>query len=247
MQNRHSLLWLAFAFFSFSLHAQTTYLPLWSKEGWLLDRMEIKAQKDNDLNLSTVKPYMRKAYVAVADSFRKMVEAGNIPASLTKTDLYNLNRLQANSSEYSTFSAHNFPSWKTKKPLGKGFMETRGNILEVNQPNFYLSVNPALALYQGAESNNDDPLYFRSFGATARGLIGRKIGFNVLATSNNESGPVQFRQFIQANSAVPGANSFSKKDKNAVSYTDFRGSVTWNVTKYINMQFGRDQQFIGNG
>lgn len=247
MQNRHSLLWLAFAFFTTGLFAQTTYLPLWAKEGWLLDRMEIKAQANIDLNLSTVKPYMRKAYVAVADSFRMLAEAGSNPAFLTKTDLYNLNRLQANSSEYSKYSAENFPEWKTKKSLGKGFMETKGNVLEVNQPNFYLSVNPAISVYQGVESDYDDPLYFRSFGASARGLIGKKIGFQVLATANTESGPVQFRQFMQNNSAVPGAHSFDKKDKNAVGYTDFRGSVTWNVTKYINMQFGRDQQFIGDG
>jgi hypothetical protein len=159
MQIRHSLLSLAFAFYSFGLVAQTTYLPLWAKEGWLLDRMEIKAQKDNDLNLSAVKPYMRKAYIAVADSFRQMAEAGHNPASFSKNDLYNLNRLQANSSEYSTFTAEKFPEWKTKRPLGKGFLETRGNILEVNQPNFYLSVNPAISVYQGVESNYDDPLY----------------------------------------------------------------------------------------
>lgn len=247
MQIRHSLLSLAFAFYSFGLVAQTTYLPLWAKEGWLLDRMEIKAQKDNDLNLSAVKPYMRKAYIAVADSFRQMAEAGHNPASLSKNDLYNLNRLQANSSEYSTFTAEKFPEWKTKRPLGKGFLETRGNIVEVNQPNFYLSVNPAISVYQGVESNYDDPLYFRSFGGTIRGMIGKRIGFQALATTNQESGPLQFRQFIQNNAAVPGANSFDKKVKSAVSYADLRGSVTWNVTKYINMQFGRDQQFIGNG
>lgn len=247
MQNRHSLLWLAFAFLTSGLKAQTTYLPLWSKEGWLLERMEIKAQQDNDLNLSAVKPYMRKAYVAVADSFRQMAEAVNNPAFLTKTDLYNLNRLQANSSEYSKYTLENFPEWKSKRPIAKGFMETRGNVLEVNQSNFYLSVNPAISVYQGMESDYDDPLYFRSFGATVRGLIGKKIGFQALATANTESGPVQFRQFVQNNAAVPGANSFDKKDNNAVSYADFRGSVNWNVTKYINMQFGRDQQFIGNG
>jgi hypothetical protein len=69
MQNRHSLLCFLIVLCSQQIYAQTTYLPLWAKEGWLLDRLEIKAQNDNDLNLSTVKPYMRKAYVEVADSF----------------------------------------------------------------------------------------------------------------------------------------------------------------------------------
>jgi len=59
-----------------STFGQTTYVPLWAKESWLLDRMEIKAGTNNDLNLSTVKPYMRKAYVAVADSFRLQLQRG---------------------------------------------------------------------------------------------------------------------------------------------------------------------------
>ncbi len=247
MQNRHSLLWVAFAFFITGLKAQTTYLPLWSKEAWLLDRLEIKARTDNDLNLSTVKPYMRKAYVGVADSFRQMLDSGFNPAMLSKTDQYNLNRLQANSSEYSKFSAENYPEWRSKKPLAKGIFETKGNIAEINTPGFYLSANPALAMYQGSESDYEDPLYFRSFGASIRGLIGKKIGFQALATANSESGPIQFRRFVEENAAVPGAGSFDKKGANAVSYADIRGSVTWHVTRYINMQFGRDQQFVGNG
>ncbi|MCU0375886.1 MAG: hypothetical protein MUF24_11315, partial [Chitinophagaceae bacterium] len=47
---------------------QTTYVPLWAKESWLLDRMEIKAGTNNHLNLSTVKPLARKTYVGLADS-----------------------------------------------------------------------------------------------------------------------------------------------------------------------------------
>lgn len=247
MQNRHSLLWLALAFLSYGLQAQTTYLPLWSKEGWLLDRMEIKVQKDNDLNLSTVKPYMRKAYVEVSDSIRKNLISGKNSPVLSSVDQYNLARLLNNSKEYrdplvdsNMISAGQWPS------IPKDF-RNRPNLIEVNKPNFFLSVNPSVAIYQGVESDNDNPLYFRSYGASGRGLIGKKIGFQFLATGNTESGPVQFRQFVARTTAVPGVNNYKTKENNAVSYADLRGSVTWHVTKYINMQFGRDQQFIGAG
>ncbi|QGW28699.1 hypothetical protein [Phnomibacter ginsenosidimutans] len=80
--------------------AQTTYVPLWAKEGWLLDRMEIKAGTNNALNLSTVKPYMRKAYVAVADSVRQLLLQNQNPWQLSAVDQYNLDRFQANNSEY---------------------------------------------------------------------------------------------------------------------------------------------------
>jgi hypothetical protein len=247
MQNRHSLLWLAIAFFTSGLQAQTTYLPLWAKEGWLLDRMEIKAQKDNNLNLSAVKPYMRKAYVAVGDSFRRNLVAGNNSPKLSHVDQYNLARFLNNNKEYRDTLVDSNMVITGQLPVIPQNFRNRPNMLEVNQPNFFLSLNPAISVYQGIESDYDEALYFRSFGATLRGLIGKKIGFQALATANNESGPVQFRQFVQQNSAVPGANSFEKEDNKTVSYADLRGSVSWNVTPYINMQFGRDQQFIGDG
>ncbi len=249
MQNRHSFLCLLIVLVSQQIFAQTTYLPLWAKEGWLLDRLEIKAQKDNNLNLSTVKPYMRKAYVAVADSFSGLLLQDQNPANLTKVDHYNLNRLQANCSEYSAFATDTLPAlWKNKRPVGP-FFPSKGNAVELRNPGFYLSINPAVSLQQGIESDNDEPVFFRSLGVTGRGLIGKKIGFQFLATANSEAGPQPFREFVNRTNAVPGANKYEIKgdDTSHYNYADLRGSVTWNVTKYINMQFGRDQQFIGSG
>lgn len=249
MQNRHSLLLLALAFFYLPIYAQTTYLPLWAKETWLLERMEIKAQTDNDLNLSAVKPYMRKAYVAVADSFRQLLLNKQNPIGLTAIDKYNLNRFQANSSEYSNITEKKvLNTWKTETSFGP-FYHKRANAFEVDNPGLYIAINPAISLQQTKESDNDGQSFFRAFGATGRGLIGKKIGFQFLAAAVSEAGTLPFRNFVSQNNAVPGANEFSIRgsDSTHYNYADIRGSVTWNVTKYINMQFGRDQQFIGNG
>jgi hypothetical protein len=249
MQNRYSLLCFAFSLFTCSLLAQTTYLPLWSKEAWLLERMEIKVQSDNDLNLSTVKPYMRKAYVAVADSFRRLQMEKQNPANFSKVDWYNLNRLQANSSEFSSVTDPKIlKSWKNESSFGP-FYKTRANAFEVNKKNVFIALNPAMALQQTKESDNDNQVFFRALGASGRGMIGGKIGFQFHATANSEAGILPFRRFVSENNSVPGANTFSVKgeDTTHYNYADIRGSVTWNVTKYINMQFGRDQHFIGNG
>lgn len=249
MQNRQSLLLIATLLCAGMVNAQTTYLPLWAKESWLLDRMEIKAHTNVDLNLSTVKPYMRRAYVAVADSMAVQLQAGSNPYDLTATDQYNLYRFMANSSEYSRFAAADIPAWKSKRSLGKGFFETPGNAIEVNNEGFYLSINPAVALQQGWEKDNDQGVFFRSAGLTGRGLIGKRVGFQFLATGNSEMGPLPFREFVERTSAVPGAYRYSVQgaDTSAFTYADIRASATVNVTKYINVQFGRDQQFIGNG
>ncbi len=228
--------------------AQTTYVPLWAKEGWLLDRLEIKAQTNNDLNLSTVKPYMRKAYVAVADSFRQLLLKGKNAASLSNVDQYNLDRFQANNSEYSFFDTASMPQWKSKKEF-LGFMwPTKGNMIEVSQKDFYLSVNPAINEQQSVESDFDKRVYVNSKGLTARGLIDNKIGFHFFLTDNQEQGPLQFRKYVDTNGVVPGAGYWKDfKDGKGFDYFDARGSVSWNVTKYINMQFGYDQNFIGDG
>lgn len=228
--------------------AQTSWLPLWSKESWLLDRLEIKAQSNTALNLNTAKPYMRAAMVAVADSLWGQLQQQNNPLALSAVDQYNLQRLQANSSEYSRYKATDMPGWRSKKAWGKGLFETKANMLEVDKPNFYLSVNPAMAYQRSIESDYSDPVYFRALGATGRGLIGKKVAFQFLATANSEQGPLQFRQMRAANRAVPGYTRYDSIDGNkAYQYIDFRGSVSTSVTKYIQVQFGYDQQTIGNG
>ncbi len=253
MQNRNSLLvgvtiMVAASMVASIAQAQTTYLPLWSKEMWLLDRLEIKAQRNNDLNLSTVKPFMRKAYVAVADTFAIQLKNGLNAASLSNVDQYNLNRFQANSSEYSVFTKDSMPSWKSKHPLGKGFYATKGNMLEVDNKGFYLSVNPAINLQQAYEKDYGESVFLRSYGATGRGLINKSVGFNFLVTGNNENGPLPFRNFVAHTHAVPGVGFYDSADGGkSYKYIDARGSITTNITKYINVQFGYDQQFIGNG
>ncbi|HSC53161.1 MAG TPA: hypothetical protein VLC98_06075 [Phnomibacter sp.] len=248
MQIRNSLLVAIMLLATMYSSAQTTYLPLWAKEHWLLDRMEIKAQRNNQLNLSTVKPYMRKASVEVADSFAIWLHAGKNPANLSEVDEYNLNRLQANSSEYSMFSADGMPGWKSKKPWGKTFFATQANLVELNKKDFYLSINPAINIQQSIESDYDEPVYHRAFGATARGLIAKRVGFNFLVTANGEQGPVQFRRFVAENHAMPGAGRFDSVDGGkSYQYMDFRGSVNTNITQYINVQFGYDKNFIGDG
>jgi hypothetical protein len=227
---------------------QTTYVPLWAKESWLLDRLEIKAQTDNSLNLSTVKPYMRKAYVAVADSFRQMLMDGKNPAKLTGVDQYNLDRFQANNSEFSRFDTLSMPGWRSKKDFLGFLWPTKGNMVEVDTKDFFLSINPALNQQQSIETDYDKRVFVNSRGFIARGMIADKIGFHLYATDNQEQGPIQFRQYVDSNRAVPGAG-FNKPYKEGIGreYFDARGSVTWNVSRFVNMQFGFDQQFIGSG
>lgn len=239
---------LTILFTGSTLLAQTTYIPLWAKEGWLLDRMEIKAGTHNDLNLSTVKPYMRKRYVEVADSVRQLLLEGNNPYGLSEVDQYNLDRMQANNSEFSRFTTETMPAWKSKKEFLGFLWPVKGNAVEINEKDFYLVINPAVNQQQSIETDFDRRVFVNGKGITARGLIANKIGFHFYATDNQEQGPIQYRDYVRVNSRTPGAG-FDKDFKSGVGrdYFDARGSITWNVSRFINMQFGFDQHFIGNG
>ena len=86
MQIRDYLLRAAFIFVPVISFSQTTYLPFGGKEAWLLGRMEIKLQTNNDFNLSTVKPYMRSVYVRQAEITDSLLAAGTNTGNLTATD-----------------------------------------------------------------------------------------------------------------------------------------------------------------
>lgn len=235
--------------------SQTTYIRSGGKEQWLLDRMEIKLQTNNDFNMSTVKPFLRNVYVRQGEILDSMIASGKNVANLSKIDQYNLDRFLANNSE---FALHQKDSWKSKKTYGKSFYQTKGNFIEARDKDFYLSINPMVNFQVGTETGNGQPIYpnqiaskkrfINSRGVTARGMIG-KIGFDFYGTDNQERGPLFEQAFIANNKAVPGNGFYKlyKNDSSTVDYFDARGSVTWNVTKYINMQFGYDKNFIGDG
>lgn len=235
---------------AWTLQAQTTYIPLWAKESWLLDRLEIKARVQQDLNLSAFKPYGRKVFVQVADSIRELLNKGQNPVSLTSTDQYNLDRFQANNAEFSRMGNGNgLPSWKTKKPI-LGFMyPVKANLYEVKEKDFFLVINAAINQQQSIESGTSKRIYLNAKGLTARGMIANKIGFHFFLTDNQEQGPLSFRRYVDSNGTVHGAGWWKVifNNNGGVDYFDARGSVSWKLNRYMDMQFGYDQHFIGSG
>ena len=68
---------------------QSTYFNQGTKENILLERLEIKAQKDTVLNFSFIKPFNRKWWV----NRLELIKADSIPVSLTSIDKYALYQL----------------------------------------------------------------------------------------------------------------------------------------------------------
>ena len=239
----------------FTAGAQSTYLPQGSKDDHFVDRLEIKQQKNTNLNFSSLKPFNRKAIVLEAqllDSARmgykdssgvdKFKEFSDL--SLTKVDEYNLRSLYMNNSEWVTVPGQDFAS---KRPILKTFYTTKPNLLEVNVKDFFLVVNPVLQLSFSKEKDNNESIFLNSRGVTIRGRIANKIGFSSTITDNQERGPSYFQQRVNTYKALPGSGFYKTFKTTGFDYFDARGYVTFTAAKYIDMQFGYDKNFIGNG
>ncbi len=237
--------------------AQSTYLNQGAKEFHFIDRLEIKQQRNTDLNFSSLKPFSRKYIIQEAefidsvskgyfDSAQNETAKGWRNPQLSKVDKYNMHSLMLNNAEWVTGSKEDFNS---RLPVLKTFYRSPSNFFEVNNKDFFLAINPVLQLNVGNESNNDKTLYLNSRGITLRGMIGRKIGFSSTIIDNQERGPSYFTSLVQSTRAVPGVgfNKAFKSDVTARDYFDGRGYITFNATKYIDIQFGYDKNFIGNG
>jgi hypothetical protein len=254
MQIIKRVITLAVFFYPITIFAQTTYLPEGSKEYHFIDRMEIKQGKNTDINFSTLKPYSRRTIVQEAeyidsinrgnDSLEASTQGENTGSYLSGVDEYNLHSLYMDNSEWYSGSKETFLS---KKSILNTFYVTKPNLLEVNTKDFFLVVNPVINLQVGAESDNDQNLYYNKRGVTLRGRIANKIGFSTTITDNQERGPSFFQDRVTTLNAVPGVGFYKKFKKNGYDYFDGRGYVTFNVTKYIDVQFGYDKNFIGNG
>jgi len=252
MQIIKSLLKLLVFICPFIATAQSTYLPEGDKGYHFIDRLEIKQQVNTDINFSTIKPYNRKYIVQETEYFDSILRATadspfdpkNIHPKLTPIDEYNQNSFYMNNSEWVTGSKESFLS---KKPFLKSLYVTKTNMFEVNTKDFFLAVNPILQFQIGKESGNDNMLYLNTRGINVRGMISKKVGFYSSITDNQERGPLYFQQKVNDFRAVPGVGFYKGFKNNGFDYFDARGYVAVNVAKYIDLEFGYDKTFIGNG
>ncbi|HMO62142.1 MAG TPA: capsule assembly Wzi family protein [Ferruginibacter sp.] len=224
--------------------AQSANLTQGDKIFHFIDRFEIKYGHNTDINFSTIKPLNRKYVVQEAEFFDSVARANPAAIKFSRIDQFNMRRLLMNNTEWVTGSKEDF---KSERPILKYFYRSKPNLLEVNEKDFFLAINPVLNLQYGSQSGNDDAMFLNTRGATMRGLIARKIAFAASLTDNQERGPSYFFDKVNNLRAVPGVGFYKNFKRRAFDYFDARGYVAFNAAKYVDIQFGFDKNFIGNG
>ena len=256
MQIIKSLTKLLFFICPVFVTAQSTYLNQGAKDIHFVERLEIKQQTNTDLNFSTLRPFNRKAIVRQAEFLdsARMGYADSMGVDkykewtdldLSPLDEYNLHSFLMNNTEWVTGPREDFMS---KKSFLKSFYKTKTNFIEVKNKDLFLAVNPVLQIHQAIEPGYDQTIFLNSRGILARGLIGKKIGFSTFIIENQERGPQFFQQQVSKFRAVPGVGFYKPFKKTGVDYFDARGYITFAAVKnYVDVQFGYDKNFIGNG
>ncbi|HVG11438.1 MAG TPA: hypothetical protein VM843_00480, partial [Flavisolibacter sp.] len=237
MQFKQLLVSLALFLTSVPLHSQTTYLPQDARENVLLERLEIKLGSDSVLNFSKIKPYSRKAFITHLGRLDSLANSNPV-------DAYNFRMAMLSNLEWATGRREEFLS---KRPVGKSFYQTPANLYEVRTPDFFLAVNPVVQYVVAKERDNDQHLFLNTRGVSLRGRIMDKIGFSAYVTDNQERDQLYVQEFEEERQAVPGAGFYKDFKVAGYDYFDARGQITFNVAKVIDVAFGFDRNFIGNG
>lgn len=220
-----------------TVSAQSVNTPLNSDYQHLVERYEILQGGNYDAYHNVIKPFTRKGVADLADSMR------TDSLRLSKVDKFNIDYLQSDNWEWSALNKGD-----SKKPLLKKFYRKENAFYSVDIEDFNLQVNPVLYLGLGQDNSANGTPYINSRGIELRGMISKKLGFYTFLTDNQMRSPGYVQQRVLATKAVPNEGFW--KTYGSTSEYDFfhtRGYISFDPIKNINLQFGHDKFFVGNG
>ena len=259
------------------VRAQSSFVPLNQDYYNLIDRYEIRQGRWADKFHSTVKPYNRQAIMQLIDTLETGTDDDDKTTSLSPTDKFNINYLRNDSWEWaspqpvkamfppvavafgrSTDSSatqavilrYDEPG-DSERPLLGYFYRKKSDFFSVKNNEFDLHINPVIYVGYGKDQALPTSLYTNTRGVEVRGSIGRKLGFYSYFSDNQVVYPKYIQDYgntygLTAGGFAPG-QGVVKLFNGAADFIEARGYITLNALKIINIQFGHDRNFFGNG
>ncbi len=219
-----------------NLKAQSTYLPINSFTNYHLDRLDISGNT-NGFNTS-LKPISRLDLSQLNTS-----TLATNSKKYFKTELYEY-PLYDTAQEPKEVIAIYYSPWHLFK---KRIYSTPTSLYSQKIKNLTLMINPILGFSGGKDFSTNTTTFQNTRGIEVRGSIDNKVGFYSYLTENQFRFPDYYNRIIDSTGIIPG-NGFHKKfGSNAYDFFQARGYFTFSPTKHIGIQFGHDQNFIGNG
>jgi len=236
------LLITVICFYSLMLLSQSAYIPLGHDSYRAMERLEIKSGVFSPHYNSTLKPYSR---VKAVDFMEMINDNFYEDILITGVDRQNLYYVSKDNREWSP----SFGDILSKRPIFRKFYKYPAEFYSVDEHNFKLKINPLIHFQLGMEDDAtiDDELFINKRGIEARGVIGNKIGFYTAFTENQARYPEFIRQQNAFANTVAGEANFKVFNVTGVDYISPVAYITVPVIKEIDLQFGYDKNFIGNG
>src|SRR5690349_20242777 len=216
---------------------QSSFAPLNEDYYHWIDRYEVKSGQLMPQVFTTIKPYKRSDIAEMVDSLN------SLQLFESRTDRFNYDYLRNDNWEWSRAETSD-----TRKPFLKHLYKKKSDLFYVDIPEFDLHVNPVLYLGGGKDSRLDDPMFINTRGVEIRGMVDRKVGFYSYLTDNQMVWPSYVSEQMPLKPVVPHEGFWKDfKDGRGVDFLQARGYITFEATRHINMQFGYDPFFVGNG
>jgi hypothetical protein len=215
---------------------QGTFIPLNTPSYPILERLEIKSGRISDQLHFSASPLLRQHVVQFIDSIQKD------SVSLSRTDQKNIQNLLTDNDEWSDYAGA-----KSKKPLFEYFYRDKATLYQHRTNDFMIKVNPVFDFTGGVESRSQQKLFTNTRGIELRGWVTKKIGFYTMLTENQARLPFYVRERIDSFGAIPGEAYFKNFKSEATDFFTANAYIDFKLAKFITIQFGSDNNFIGNG
>ncbi len=256
-------------FFLISLHsdAQNILSEMDHDARYRYDRMIVLSGGGPSSLHSSVFPYWRSDLVDLANMFAK--------GDMTAIDAHYIQTIWDQNNEfvdkenaqpeaiqysdssqtfYSVVDTTAFRRYRTsKRPLLKTFYRTPAHFYEVDVKDFYLRVNPIISVGLGREAEESVTTFINQRGISLRGGIGKSVFFHTSIYDSQVRYPDYVNQFTDQYGVVPGASLYKTYESSLFDVTkgrDFLLATAYvgvNLGKYIGLQLGHNQHFIGDG
>ncbi|MDW8302229.1 MAG: capsule assembly Wzi family protein, partial [Bacteroidia bacterium] len=214
--------------------AQHTYVPLQSSLAQYVERLEILGYSE-DMGSSFIKPYRR-------DYAYTLIQKADSAQTIWRSQR---NKLKVKDVQGKMDSV---------KGIFRYFYTNYRDIYSYQSKDFDFFINPVIYGAVGIrEGNNLNGIYLKerayqnSRGLNIRGRLGNRIGYFTEVIDNQFVPDMYISNYIQTYQVVPGENFLKTFKTRGYDFATVKGYVDVRAHKYIQLQFGRDRNFWGQG
>ena len=218
------------------LFGQSAYVPLNPDYYHLLDRYEIKSGRFSPAYFTSFKPIRREQIVAHLDS----LETDEVFTS--SSDSFNHDYLSIDSWEFSKTDLSD-----SEKPILKKLYRKKSDLFHADITDFDVHVNPVIYWSLGNDSDSPSRPFINTRGVDVRGRLDDKIAFYTFIGENQAVFPFYGQEYVLNQGAVPNEGFWKEFSNRGVDFFTVRGYLDFQISRHINLQFGHDKNFIGNG